>query len=287
MCFKDNVSLFKAINWFFTAIHLLLLVACVITLALRGKDKPLTMYYQIVLTHGEVLNVYLIYIPIFTHTAAILFHFVFALFGATIVNHYFSYNYTNPMRWVLQLVVDGSTLVGIMLIHGFNNIDTIIITIALYASTLGYCYLQDQYLNMSNQFNPDREPHFFALPIYIIMILMIITKSPEHINDEASIQIAIVTAVSLFLTLSMFVLQQTHIKHHYKDMECDTTPREDDAEALENVADTQKGQRIENILDEIRRGIKYEGFFYVNSVVFQTTVTWVIISITRYDQALH
>lgn len=116
---------------------------------------------------------------------------------------------------------------------------------------------------------------------------MIITKSPEHINDEASIQIAIVTAVSLFLTLSMFVLQQTHIKHHYKDMECDTTPREDDAEALENVADTQKGQRIENILDEIRRGIKYEGFFYVNSVVFQTTVTWVIISITRYDQALH
>lgn len=296
MCFRNNKSLFKATNWLFTVIHLAFLLACVFTVVLRDDDNPLTLYYQIDLTHGQVLDVYPIYISLFTHTAGMLFHFVFALSGSTIVDHYFSYNYTNPLRWILQFVVDGSTLVGLMLIHGFHTIDTVILVMVLYASTLGYCYLQDQYLNNGEQFQPDREPHFFAIPIYFVMILLIIAKSSEHINDEASIRIAIVTLVSLFQTLVMFVLQRIHIKYQYRDEvehrhsivedEDEFTDTEEER-ALENVVNSKHTDRVDMILDEIRRGVKYEGFYYINSVLFEMTITWIIISITRSDQVLH
>lgn len=300
MCFRDNISLFKAINWLFTAIHLSFLLACILTISLRKEDDPLVIYYQLDLTHGQVINVYPIYISIFTHSTGLLFHFMFAITGTTIVDHYFSYNYTNPLRWFLQFIVDGSAMVGLMLIHGFHSVDTVVLVMVLYASTLGYCYLQDQYLNTSTKFEPDREPHFFAIPLYFVMILLIIAKSSEHINDEASIRMLIVTLVSLFQTLTMFILQRMHIRYQYRvESENESGHEringedEDDEEegdcvsSLENVVNSKQSERIDMILDEMRRGIKYEGFYYVNSVLFEMNITWIIISITRSKQELH
>jgi hypothetical protein len=40
-------------------------------------------------------------------------------------------------------------------------------------------------------------------------------------------------------------------------------------------------------LNEMRRGIKYELFHYVNSIIFHMAITWVIINLTRTDQVLH
>lgn len=291
MCFNDNSVLFKVVSWAFALIHLCFLVACILTIVLRHEDDPLTIYYKLVVTHGQVINVYPIYVALFTHATGLLFHVVFALSTSTIVEGYFSYNYTNPFRWFMQFFCDGSSLVGLMFIHGFHEFDSIVMVIVIYASTIGYCYLQDQYLNADKTFAPDREPHTFAVPIYMSMVFIIVAKSAEHINDQDSIRIAIVTLVSLFQTLIMFIIQRIHIK--YKgDTGVKGVPRvvdeDTDGEDEDDLGDVmERGDKLDEFLDEVRRGIRYETFYYLNSVLFQMTITWIIISITRSNQVLH
>jgi hypothetical protein len=150
-------------------------------------------------------------------------------------------------------------------------------------------------LNSGHAFAPDKEPHTFAIPVYIAMVFIIVAKSSEHINDEASIRIAVVTLVSLFQTLLMFIIQRLQIK--YKSVEVVKHP-DDDSRSIKHADDDddegadlgdvlERGNKLDVILDEVRRGIRYETFYYLNSVFFQMTITWIIISITRSNQVLH
>lgn len=287
MCFDDNVTFFKAVNWAFVAIHFCFLLACVLTVELRST--PMKVFYQLITTHDQVIDIYPIYISLFTHVAGLLFHFFFALGGKSIVDGYFSYNYTNPIRFFLQFFVDGSALVGLMCIHGFRGLDSVVMVLVMFASTLGFCYFQDQYLNVNGGFNPDKEPHTFAIPIYLFMVFIIVAKSSEHINDEASIRIAIVTLVSLFQTLIMFILQRVHIRYRYvaDDEQTDQESESEDTVEKGDLGNVlERGEKIDMILDEIRRGIRFEALYYLNSVFFQMTITWIAISITRTDQVL-
>lgn len=284
MCFKDNISLFKAINWFFTLVHMALLLACILTISHRKENVTTNVntnvntnvttnvtYYQLDLDH---MHVYAIYNSVFTHSMGLLFHFIFAIYGAAIVDHYFSYNYTNPLRWFIHLIVDGSAMIGLMLINGFRSVDTIVLIIVIYASTLGYCYLQDQYLNTFTKFEPDREPQNFAIPLYFVLVFFISIKSPEH-------KVSIITSVLLLIhTLFKFILQWMHIRYQYRvdPHELNDDENEEGVSTLENVVNIKQNKRNDAILDEIRRGIKYEGFYYINSVLFEMTITWIIIS---------
>jgi hypothetical protein len=291
MCFNDNTTMFRVINWAFAFIHLCFFIACMMTIVLRKPDNPLTLYYEVVITHGQMIEIYPIYVALFTHVMGLLFHVVFALSASVILDEHFSYNNTNPLRWVMQFFCDGSSLVGLMFIHGFHELDSIIMVVVLYASTLGYCYLQDQYLNAGDVFAPDREPHTFAIPIYLVMLFIIVAKSAEHINDEASIRISIVTLVSLFQTLVMFIIQRLHIKYkgnHAISDDGTGDKHEEEDEEEDDLGDiVDRGSKLDLILDEVRRGIRYETFYYLNSVFFQMTITWIIISITRSNQVLH
>lgn len=286
---SSNYFVFKFINWVFAVIHLSILIACFCTVYVR--DGPLIVYYQIVLTHGQLVDVYPIYVALVTHSVALLFHFIFALTGSSMVNEYIAYNYANPIRWIMQFFVDGSSLVALMLIHGFYDVGSVVLVIMLFAATIALNYLQDQYLNTDKAFFPDRQPHTFGIPLYIAMILVIVAKSSDHINDKASIRIAIVTIVSLFQTLIGFLIQKAHINFSgnkaavddevFAPVDVDTAAERD----LENII--EKGEQLDLVMDEISRGVKYESFHYINSTLFTLTITWVVINITRNDQILN
>lgn len=293
MCFKQNKTFFKAINWSFFIAHAVLLVACIIVITTR--DEPLTLYYKIELTHDQFFDVYPIYMPLIVHGAGVFFHFIFALMGSSIVDGYFAYSFTNPLRWFLQFMVDGGSLVGLMLIHGFHTVESVMLILIIYIAIIGFCYYQDHYLNPTIEFSPDKEPHIFAIPLHILMILMIIGKASEHINDDKSLKIAIVTLISLGLTLMSYIIQRIHIK--YKSTQVGNSHKfeiDDDAQSegasaeLENVVpSSDKMMELDAILDEMRRGIQYESFYYLNSILFAMTVTWFIITITQSNEILH
>lgn len=292
MCFKQNKTFFKAINWCFFTLHLIFLVTCVVVIATR--DKPLTLYYKIQLTHDQYFDVFPIYMPLITHGVGVLFHFVFALTGSSIVDGYIAYSFTNPLRWFLQFSVDGGSLVGLMLIHGFHTVESVMTILIIYIAIIGFCYYQDHYLNPTVPFNPEKEPHVFAVPLHVLMIVMIIDKASEHINDDKSLRIAIVTLISLSLTLMSYVIQRLHIRFRSRDVGGSFENGDDegvsDSETaeLERVAPSAgKMMELDATLDEIRRGIQYESYYYLNSILFAMTVTWFIITITQSDEILH
>ena len=293
MCFKQNKTFFKAINWCFFTLHLIFLVTCVIVIVTR--DKPLTLYYKIELTHDQYFDVYPIYTPLIVHGAGIFFHFVFALFGSSIVDGYIAYSFTNPLRWFLQFMVDGGSLVGLMLIHGFHTVESVMLILIIYIAIIGFCYYQDHYLNPTVPFSPEKEPHVFAIPLHILMIIMIIGKASEHINDDKSLRIAIVTLISLGLTLMSYVIQRLHIRFRSSQVGNGSFEIGDDDEVsdtetaeLEGVAPSAgKMMELDATLDEIRRGIQYESYYYLNSILFAMTVTWFIITITQSNEILH
>jgi hypothetical protein len=289
MCFKENITFFKVINWCFFVIHAVLLTACVLVTTTR--DTPLTLYYQMEVTHGTYIGVYPIYAAIMTHVFGVIFHFSFAMMGAYIVEHYISHNFTNPIKWVLQGCVDGAALIGLMLIHGFHQVESVVLVLVIYTSVIVLCYYQDHYMHPSNTFNPGKSPHTFAIPIHIMMILMIVAKANEHITDEESMKIAVVTLVSLALTLVSYILQGFQITYRSPriiDDGIEKVDYDDDTEQAEAELDSvvRPTDQLDAMLDEVRRGIQYESYYYTNSALFTMTVTWFIITITQTDQVL-
>lgn len=286
MCFKQNKTFFKAINWCFMTLHLIFLITCVLVIVIR--DTPLTLYYKLLVTHNQFIDVYPIYVPLVVHSSGVLFHFIFALSGSTIVDGYIAYSYSNPLRWFLQLMVDGGSLVGLMLIHGFHTIESIIHIIIIYIAILGFCYYQDHYLNPTLNFNPEKEPHFFAIPLHIVMIILIIATASEHINDDKSLRIAIITLISLGLTLLSYIIQRMHIRYRSSLVDPVDSADDSDTNELENVVPTdEKMAKLDEAISEIRRGIQYESYYYLNSILFAMTVTWFIITITQSNEILH
>jgi hypothetical protein len=293
MCFKENVTFFKAVNWCFMVIHMVFLVACV--LVIMTRDEPLTVYYKIEVTHDQYIDVYPIYAALMTHTAGICFHLTFAVIGRYIVENYITYSYSNPLRWFLQFSVDGSSLLGLMLIHGFHTVQSVALIIIIYMAIIGFCYFQDHYLNPDDQFNPGKEPHMFAIPLHLLMILMIMGKANEHINDDKSLKIAVVTLISLSLTLVSYIIQRVHILYRSKMINSSGVGEEseggddDDQDLdLEGVIHSKShSDRLDAIMDEVRRGVQYESYDYINSALFAMTVTWFSINVTQTNQTLH
>jgi hypothetical protein len=295
MCFKENVSFFKTINLCLFSIHLVALIACIVVIT--SREFPLTLYYKMEVTHGQFIDIYPIYAPLFTHGVGMLFHLIFALMAQTIVDQYFAYNSTNPLRWFMKFSVDGSALVGLMLIHGFHTAESVVLILTIYAAVIGFSYYQDHYLNPDSTFRPDREPHTFAIPLHLVMIFLIIGKASEHTNDDKSVKIAIITLISLVVTLVSHVIQKFHIAYHVfhgDDIPCedvedeyedDGTDTRGESSVLENVAMSM--DKLDVVLDDIGRGIQYETYYYADTVLFATTITWFIINITETDQELH
>lgn len=291
MCFKDNIGFFKLFNVAFFLVHLTSLVACSITYSNMNGELP--VYYKIEISHDQTLNVKLLIVPFIMHSTAMIFHFAFFLKGDSIVENTIPKNYTNPYHWVYQFVVDGMAFTGVMLIHGFHQIETVAIVLALFGSIIVLCFYQDQYMNRNGMFQPTISPHSFAIPLYVCMVMFIAFKSTEHIKEPDRLKIAIITSITLFQTGLMFIIQKFHVNYNKcSEMEELHTNNNEEVEEVEEGDELDMDISKTNvILDmeiaELRRAIKYDLMHYLNSIIFHVAITWIIINLTRSDQELH
>jgi hypothetical protein len=143
------------------------------------------------------------------------------------------------------------------------------------------------------------EPHIFAIPIYVMMICFIIAKSAQSISDSFSNRIALITIISLFQTCVTFVIQRLHIYLTLRDRRAMEKLKEADRDQeKQDRDDDEDGERdalsVENFTEGyldmdisiLRRGIIFEVMQYANSTLFQMTISWLIISITRSKSVL-
>jgi hypothetical protein len=292
-CIEDNVSFFRIYNTVFALINLAFLIASMVTfLQVHDSSRP---YYRMYLTHNQEAEVYPLYIIIGMNVAGVLFHSCFAFFASSIVNNSFQERNSNPYRCFLQFVGEGAGLVGIMVIHGIAHVETLGVVLVIFGSVLTLCYFQDEYLNTNYEFTPNKEPHFFAIPIYILLIIFVTIKSTENIKGPFGARVAIVSLIGLFQTSFMFIIQRMHISKRFSGSRVQTQTLDDDD--VESDGDGQEDggaasmkdqmDAIEVGLAEIRRGIFYEILQYTNTTVFMMVVSWLIISIVRNDVVLH
>lgn len=292
MCFKDNVSFFRMFNMAFLLTHLVILVACVITYTQVGE---IPVYYNIMITEGRAIEVKLLYVSFLLHGIALLFHLVFLIRSQPIVQLTFPKNFTNPYHWYYQFIVDGIAFVGVMLVNGFKQIETVGILIALYSAIIVLCFYQDQYMNRGGQFRPTVSPHTFAIPLYVCMVVFIAFKSTENISGPERINIAIVTSITFFQFGILFIIQKFHINYNNVSDMNDLKDKLRQGTAIENVEEgdeldvniEDRGEILDLEIAELRRAIKYDLIHYLNSVVFHITVTWIIINLTRNKQVLN
>lgn len=290
-CIEDNVSFFRFYNAVFALINLAFSIASLVTLLqVHDSWRP---YYRMHLTHNQETEVYPIYIVIGMNVAAVLFHSGFAFFARSIVNTSFQERNSNPYRWFLQFVGEGAGLVGIMVIHGITHVETLGVVLVIFGSVLTLCYFQDEYLNTNYEFAPNKEPHLFAIPMYILLIIFVTIKSTENIKGPFGARVAIVSLIGLFQTSFMFIIQRMHISKRFSGSRVQTQALEDD-DAESDGDDQEVGSSMKDQMDaievglaEIRRGIFYEILQYTNSTLFMMVVSWLIISIVRNDVVLH
>lgn len=287
MCSQDNTAFFRTYNILFFIVHVAFLIAGIITYAdVHDTWRP---YYRIIVTHGQELEVYPLFISLGMHLTGALFHLYFSCRARHIVETSFGYGNTNPSRWFLQFFGEGAGLLGIMVIHGIHHLETLGVVILIYAAVLALCYFQDEYLNPNYEFMPGKEPHMFAVPLYAFLIVFVTIKSTEHINGKFSARVSIVSLISLFQTSLMFIVQRMHIYNSSSSSSSGTrieTAVEDNTEGGTEDVDT-KIDELENDMAELRRGIFYEILQYTNSTIFMMVVSWLIISIVRNDVVLH
>lgn len=264
---EDDVKYFRFHNVVFALIHVAFLIACGVTyLQVHETWKP---YYQMQLFAGKVLDIHLIFVSFVMHSCSMVMHTCFAIWSFNIVNNNLREYHSNPYRWIMQLVGDGNALVGIMMIYGIQHIETLAVVMILYAAVLVLCYFQDEYLNPRYEFMPGKEPHLFAVPIYLCLVLFIAVKSTEKVNGDYITRINIVSLFSLFQSSIMFIIQRMHIFKQSRVIETAQTDEED------------VNEKLESQVSETKRALFYEVIQYVNSIVFQMVVSWLIISITK------
>jgi hypothetical protein len=163
-----------------------------------------------------------------------------------------------------------------MAINGFKHIETFIIAVALFGAIVCLCYFQDQYLNTMYNFNPSFSPHFFAIPLYIILIIFVMFKSLENIYSILSSRVAIITTICLLFSSTFLIIQKLHIFYNTRRNKVDT----DDVEE-------QDEDKLDKFLSNQRADIKFEVFYYVNISVFQLVLSWVVINLTRNQLRLN
>jgi hypothetical protein len=279
MCFiKNNTLFFRIYNCVFAVINLAFFIAGLVTfLAVHDDWRP---YYRLDVTHNQEIEVYPLYISMGMHLASTFFHLMFIIFARSIVENAFTERNTNPYRWFLQFVGEGLGLVGLMVIHGIAHIETLMVTMVVYGAVLILCYYQDEYLNANYDFMPNKEPHVFAIPIYILLIVFVSIKSTENLTGEFSTRVAIVSLISLFQTSLMFIIQRFHVgKFGAQQVVSHAAGDEGDDEG-------DKLDPIEDMTSAVRRGIFYEILQYTNTNIFMMVVSWLIISIVRNDVVL-
>jgi hypothetical protein len=282
MCLDDNVTYFRTYNVLFAVVHAAFLVAAGVTyMQVRDTWRP---YYDIAVVHDQVLHVYPLLVSLVMHTAGLLFHAAFALTARSIVEDSIAIKLSNPWRWFLQLFAEGAGLAGIMVIQGVAHLETVGVTLLIFAAVLALCYFQDEYLNSAYDFMPSKEPHLFAIPLYALLIVFITIKSTEHVDQNLNIRVAVASLVSLFQTSLMFVIQRLHIYWHRGAQRV----AEGTAAAEEDGDEEARGEVkvAHDTGDSQRRAIFYEIIHYVNSTLFMMTVSWITISITREDVVL-
>lgn len=267
---QDNVHYLRFHNILFTIIHLAVIIALVVT-CVKEKDTMIT-YYSVDVSRDFKVVVYPIYICLVMHSLSSLVHLLFAVFSLRLVHDNFSQRNNNPYSWTLQFLGNGMGLMGIMSIFGIDNMDTFAQVYLLYLSVLTLCYFQNEYLNPHYDFLPGKEPHFFAIPIYATMAFLITLKSYQSdVVGSTTTRITMVSLFALFQLSLMFLIQRMHIsKNLFTDKAIET------AEDVEEEAD-----KLEINIVKIRRALFYEILQYVNNVVFQVIVSWLIISLTR------
>jgi hypothetical protein len=258
-------------------------------------DGDIPVYYKLEVVENQFIDVKLLYVSFFIHSVALLFHFAFFIKANDLVELTFPRNFTNPYHWFYQFFVDGIAYVGVMLIHGFHQIETIGIVLALYGAVIVLCFYHDQYMNRENNFNPTVSPHTFAIPLYMVMVMFIAFKSTEHINAPDRLKIAIVTSISLFQSGLMFVIQKIHVNYNkVSDME-DLKKKIQDEKEENNVEEgnelnlpiSETSDMLDMEIAEMRRAIKYDLFHYLNSIIFHIAISWIIINLTRAREVLH
>lgn len=282
MCFKTNKSLFKTFNFIFILINTAFVIASIVTMS---KQEELVTYYKISITHDQHIDVHLIYFAILMNISGFFAHTIFYLATSQILENQFLNFKVNNGRWVHQFLTVGLGISAIMAINGFKHLETFLIAITLYAAIISLCYFEDQYLNKNFDFLPTYSPHFFAIPLYVLMIAFIMVKSMENIHSLFTGRLAIVTTISLMYTSSFFIIQKLHIFYCYRVKSNDVKQSSgvDDDEESETVSHTAK---LDEMLHLQRSDIKFEIFHYVNIAVFQTVISWVLITLTRNESTL-
>lgn len=291
MCFSSNKNFFRFINFVFFLINTSLIIACVITIT---KKQDLQVYFQIQVTHDQMIDVYLIYYALFMNIFGFVFHFLFALAPVYILETQFLDHRVNNGRWVLQFFVVGTGLVTIMAINGVSHLETYIISATLFASILSLCYFQDQYLNENYTFAPQMSPHSFAIPFYVVLVVFIMTKSLEHVRSLFTGRLAILTTSSLFYTGAFLVIQKIQIyvcqENHTNTLDNkvdvqDQGHEQDEEKSEERTIDID--EKLDSILTKQRVDIKFDLFYYAYISIFQIIISWIVINLTRNDNTLH
>lgn len=292
-CFKDNnINYFRSFNLLFFLIHVVLLITCFATYSSMNGTLP--TYYMLYISSYDSVEVKLLIIPVLLHTFAILFHLVFMIKSNYIVDIMYSKNFTNPYHWVYQYIIDGLTIVAIMLIQGIQFLETFYIVLVVYAAVIILCFYQDMYLHRNYIFEPTISPHVFAIMLYILLVIFIIFKSTKYTNTLQMVKINIVTMITLLQSgLSVIILQKMHINYsrveEIKNMSTQIRNENDNNEKCEEI-DMQiesNNELLDMEVHELRRGINYELVYSINNTLFSMIITWVIINLTRSNKTLN
>lgn len=278
-----NVTLFRVTNAFFAAAHAAFLIACAVRLA--TEETP---FYVMELYDGITVDVFIVNVALITHVVGVSGHLSFVICAKSILDHNFTHTNTNPYRWFVQLVGDCAAFMGIMLLHDAGTrVETLVLVFIIIAAVYAFCYLQDQYA--SGKMDADREPHTFAVPIYVALLVIVIISTTLRMRDVADTTVAIVTTGTLCQTMFTFVIQRLHHKYRVvKEVvveEDETNEDEEEGGETEPRLDIDHGKAtLDDILSDIRRGVRYDVMHYASSFMFHASVTWVILSV-KFNEA--
>lgn len=259
MCFHDNVTLYRFVNVLACFIHVAFVVACCLTIS----KVDMVPYSRLVITRDQYVPTYPIYSVLLAHVFGVFTHSYFALNARHIVENNLSTTFTNPLRYVSQFLVDGFTFVGMGVLFSVCDIWSLVFILGTFGGIQALCYVHDSL--------PGHGAQRVAFLLQLMLVTFFVIKSTEMTQSKIASTVILVGAVQSTL---MFVIQDLHIRNTRPL----TVSEDDEKQDIDIEASTE---RLEYVLHQTLRGIWYDFAQVINSIVIHTTLTWVVIVMTR------
>jgi len=250
---------------FYKGVHGAIAAAHLVLAAVAAKAVSDGAWFQLSFPNAPAsytVNINIAAAAVSVHAIAFIFHAGLTWRAASIIEQYIAPDNANPLRWTMQIAVEGISAAPVAIAIGMTDPVGVTAFAAASASVIGLCSIYDDALDR------EKPRESYAHTLAIVTAWAIGTMASCAALLSTTLPAAVQTAVGAYFIVGALpiMIQRVHIRYR------EQPPNPGDLEE-----DDDDGALLEYALRDARRGATYDALHAAAVAVRHAAATWVVL----------